>query len=173
MYLRRNRRIKDGKEHCYWNIVESKRCSGGKVVQRQVLYLGEINDGLSRRSFAQWESEALALRGRFGKQQLAVPGPLSVEQGVALISEAETQVVSPLSLASISLAPSRHAAIASRQSCSVSFSPPQNDEPSLQSQRFRHLPSGSGPPFFTAGLISCCPPLGERQRGGFSIVLRL
>jgi len=44
MYLRRNRRIKDGKEHCYWNIVESKRCSGGKVVQRQVLYLGEIND---------------------------------------------------------------------------------------------------------------------------------
>ncbi|MGH7158389.1 MAG: IS1634 family transposase [Candidatus Binatia bacterium] len=44
MYLRCNRRIKDGKEHCYWNIVESKRCGGGKVVQRQVLYLGEIND---------------------------------------------------------------------------------------------------------------------------------
>jgi len=44
MYLRRNRRIKDGKEHCYFNIVESKRCSSGKVVQRQVLYLGEIND---------------------------------------------------------------------------------------------------------------------------------
>jgi transposase len=44
MYLRCNRRIKDGKEHRYWNIVESKRCGGGKVVQRQVLYLGEIND---------------------------------------------------------------------------------------------------------------------------------
>jgi hypothetical protein len=44
MYLRCNRRIKDGKEHRYWNIVESKRCSGGKEVQRQVLYLGEIND---------------------------------------------------------------------------------------------------------------------------------
>jgi transposase len=44
MYLRWNRRIKDGKEHRYWNIVESKRCAGGKVVQRQVLYLGEIND---------------------------------------------------------------------------------------------------------------------------------
>jgi len=28
----------------YWNIVESKRCGAGKVVQRQVLYLGEIND---------------------------------------------------------------------------------------------------------------------------------
>jgi transposase len=44
MFLRFNRRIKDGKEHRYWNIVESKRCAGGKVVQRQVLYLGEIND---------------------------------------------------------------------------------------------------------------------------------
>jgi len=44
MYLRCNRRIKDGKEHRYWNIVESKRCGGGKVVQRQVWYLGEIND---------------------------------------------------------------------------------------------------------------------------------
>jgi transposase len=44
MYLRCNRRTKDGKEHRYWNIVESKRCAGGKVVQRQVLYLGEIND---------------------------------------------------------------------------------------------------------------------------------
>ena len=44
MYLRCNRRFKDGKEHRYWNIVESKRCAGGKVVQRQVLYLGEINN---------------------------------------------------------------------------------------------------------------------------------
>src|SRR5713226_7678187 len=44
MYLKPNRRRKDGKEHFYWNIVESKRCAGGRVVQRQVLYLGEIND---------------------------------------------------------------------------------------------------------------------------------
>jgi hypothetical protein len=44
MFLRSNRRLKDGKEHRYWNIVENKRCAGGKIVQRQVLYLGEIND---------------------------------------------------------------------------------------------------------------------------------
>jgi transposase len=44
MFLRFNKRLKDGKEHRYWNIVENKRCAGGKVVQRQVLYLGEIND---------------------------------------------------------------------------------------------------------------------------------
>jgi transposase len=45
MFLRSNRRFKDGKEHRYWNIVENRRCAGGKVVQRQVLYLGEINGG--------------------------------------------------------------------------------------------------------------------------------
>ena len=44
MYLRWNRRFKDGKEHRYWSIVESRRGAGGRVVQRQVLYLGEIND---------------------------------------------------------------------------------------------------------------------------------
>jgi transposase len=44
MFLRFNRRFKDGKEHRYWNIVENRRCVTGKVVQRQVLYLGEIND---------------------------------------------------------------------------------------------------------------------------------
>jgi Transposase DDE domain len=45
MFLKCNRRRKDGKEHCYWSIVENRRCSGGRVVQRPVLYLGEINDG--------------------------------------------------------------------------------------------------------------------------------
>jgi len=44
MYLRFARRRKDGKEHRYWSIVESRRCAGGRVVQRAVLYLGEIND---------------------------------------------------------------------------------------------------------------------------------
>lgn len=44
MYLRCNERFKDGKQHRYWNIVENKRVAGGRIVQRQVLYLGEIND---------------------------------------------------------------------------------------------------------------------------------
>ena len=43
MFLRRTQRKKDGKTHSYWNIVESKRLDDGRVVQRQVLYLGEIN----------------------------------------------------------------------------------------------------------------------------------
>jgi hypothetical protein len=44
MFLKCNRRRKDGKTHRYWSIVENRRCAGGKVVQRAVLYLGEIND---------------------------------------------------------------------------------------------------------------------------------
>jgi transposase len=43
MFLRCNRRKKDGKTHDYWSVVENRRCSDGRVVQRQVLYLGEIN----------------------------------------------------------------------------------------------------------------------------------
>jgi transposase len=44
VFLRATKRIKDGKEHRYWNIVENRRCRGNRIVQRQVLYLGEIND---------------------------------------------------------------------------------------------------------------------------------
>lgn len=43
MFLRCTNRKKDGKEHRYWNVVENRRVTGGRVVQRQVLYLGEIN----------------------------------------------------------------------------------------------------------------------------------
>ena len=43
MFLRCTRRVKDGKSHEYWNVVENRRLVDGRVVQRQVLYLGEIN----------------------------------------------------------------------------------------------------------------------------------
>jgi hypothetical protein len=44
MFLRSTARKKDGKEHRYWSIVENHRTKKGQVVQRHVLYLGEIND---------------------------------------------------------------------------------------------------------------------------------
>jgi len=44
MFLRATIREKDGKRHRYWSVVESRRVAGGRVVQRPVLYLGEIND---------------------------------------------------------------------------------------------------------------------------------
>ena len=44
MFVRAKKRFKDGKEHRYWSVVENCRNPDGRVVQRQVLYLGEIND---------------------------------------------------------------------------------------------------------------------------------
>ena len=44
MFLRSHRRFKDGKEHRYFSVEENRRLQSGKVVQRRVLYLGEIND---------------------------------------------------------------------------------------------------------------------------------
>jgi hypothetical protein len=43
MFLRATTRKKDGKEHRYFSVVENRRVAGGRVVQRHVLYLGEIN----------------------------------------------------------------------------------------------------------------------------------
>lgn len=43
MFLRATVRKKDGKEHTYYSVVENKRLADGRVVQRHVLYLGEIN----------------------------------------------------------------------------------------------------------------------------------
>ncbi len=44
MFLRSKTRKQDGKEHRYGSVVENRRVADGRVVQRQVLYLGEIND---------------------------------------------------------------------------------------------------------------------------------
>jgi transposase len=44
MFLRAKIRRKDGKDHRTFSIVENRRAGGGRVVQRHVLYLGEIND---------------------------------------------------------------------------------------------------------------------------------
>jgi transposase len=44
MFLRATTRRKDGKIHRYWSVVENRRVSGGRTVQKTVLYLGEIGD---------------------------------------------------------------------------------------------------------------------------------
>ena len=44
MYLKCHSRVKDGKEHRYWSIAEKQRCAEGRVVDRHLLYLGELND---------------------------------------------------------------------------------------------------------------------------------
>jgi len=65
MFLRHTKRKKDGKEHRYWSIVENRRVGGGRVVQRPLLYLGEINDSQElawRKSIAVLEEGATAPR---------------------------------------------------------------------------------------------------------------
>jgi transposase len=44
MFLRCHTRKKNGKLHRYWSVVEARRLACGSTSQRQVLYLGEIND---------------------------------------------------------------------------------------------------------------------------------
>ena len=48
MFLRASTRKKDGKVHRYWSIVENRRLPGGRVRQRHLLYLGEINSSQER-----------------------------------------------------------------------------------------------------------------------------
>ncbi len=43
MFLRQKIRKKDGKRHRYFSVVENQRVAGGRVVQKHVLHLGEIN----------------------------------------------------------------------------------------------------------------------------------
>ena len=68
MFVRCKTRHKDGKEHRYWSVVENVRVRGGRVVQRQVLYLGEIND--SQR--AAWCRTIEVLEGKSGSRQMAL-----------------------------------------------------------------------------------------------------
>jgi transposase len=43
MFLKRRARTKDGKRHTYYSVCESLRVSRDRVIQRQVLHLGELN----------------------------------------------------------------------------------------------------------------------------------
>ena len=69
MYLKACKRRKNGKEHRYFSVVESRRLPDGKVFQRQVLYLGEINDSQQ----AAWR-KTLSVVGERGQE----PVPMSL-----------------------------------------------------------------------------------------------
>src|SRR5919204_3529555 len=48
MFLRPNRRTKDGKDHSYWSLVETVRTPDGPR-QRTLCYLGELNESAQAR----------------------------------------------------------------------------------------------------------------------------
>jgi len=69
MFLRAKTRKKNGKVHRYFTVVESRRVHGGRVLQRQVLHLGELNDA----QHAGWVRAIEALNGETGEaRQLAL-----------------------------------------------------------------------------------------------------
>ena len=79
MFLRSKTRLKDGKSHRYWSIVENRRVAGNRIVQRQVLHLGEIND-----------SQQVA----WGRTiEVLADGPCQAQQ-MALFSEGRSAAVS-------------------------------------------------------------------------------
>ena len=65
MFLRKTERRKGGKTHLYWSVVENRRLDSGRVVQRHVLYLGEINSSQAeawRRAIEVFDEDAGAPR---------------------------------------------------------------------------------------------------------------
>lgn len=67
MFLRANRRTKDGKDHTYWSLVETVRTPGGPR-QRTVCYLGELNTGAA----ARWRKTIQLVNARGEEVQLAL-----------------------------------------------------------------------------------------------------
>ena len=69
MFLKCSQRRKNGKVHRSWSVVESRRFPGGKVAQRHVLYLGELNDSQQRA----WERSLAVFDEQTGEhRQLAL-----------------------------------------------------------------------------------------------------
>jgi transposase len=69
MFLRFTTRKKNGKEHRYYSLVENRRAVSGRVVQRPVLYLGEIND---RQQEAWRKTVEIFEEGRAGPRTVAL-----------------------------------------------------------------------------------------------------
>src|SRR4030081_414950 len=87
MFLRHTKRKKDGKEHRYWSIVENRRVGGGRVVQRPLLYLGEINDS---QELAWRKSIAVLEEGAAGPRP---PSPFPEDRGEGGVAAARVAVV--------------------------------------------------------------------------------
>lgn len=76
MFLRVKTRKKDGKVHRYWSVVENRRVGKKRVVQKQVLYLGELND----QQRAGWIRTIEAVEGRQQKARQLALFPSDLEQ---------------------------------------------------------------------------------------------
>jgi len=84
MFLRATNRIKDGKDHHYYSIVENHRVRGGRFIQKTLLYLGEINSTQK----SGWIRAIEVLEGQQRRQLAFFPDnqqlPKGMEHGVQL-----------------------------------------------------------------------------------------
>ncbi len=69
LFLRGIARRKDGKTNTYWSLVENRRCAGGRVVQRHVLYLGRLTPAQE----LSWQKTAEQF-GRASSSDRSLPG---------------------------------------------------------------------------------------------------
>jgi len=85
MFLRETNRKKDGKDHRYFSVVESRRLRDGRNIQKTLLYLGEINDSQQ----AAWVRAIEVVEGKQTRQMALFPGdrpvPREVENGIQLL----------------------------------------------------------------------------------------
>lgn len=78
MFLRSTARIKDGKSHRYFSVVENRRVRNGRSVQKTLLYLGEINDSQK----AGWIKAIQVVEGKENRQMSLFPDDRAVPEGV-------------------------------------------------------------------------------------------
>src|SRR3979490_823522 len=97
MFLRRTERKKNGKTHSYWNVVENKRLDGGRVVQRHVLYLGEINSSQAAawRKASEAVDEDAGLARTLGLFPDDRGGPVAGDASVVQLGLSEMQLRRP------------------------------------------------------------------------------
>jgi hypothetical protein len=98
MFLRCKTRRKDGKVHRSWSLVENRRVRGGRVVQRQVLYLGEINDSqqLAWRRTIEVFAEGPGVRGGRAQQMALFPeGGAPDDDDVVQVRLGDLQLLRP------------------------------------------------------------------------------
>lgn len=81
MFLRANKRFKDGKEHRYWSVVENRRVGRHRVVQKTLLYLGEINDAQQ----AGWVRAMELVDGKHSRQLALFPADREPPAGCAAL----------------------------------------------------------------------------------------
>jgi len=82
MFLRPNRRSKDGKQHTYWSLVESVRTADGPR-QRTLCHLGELNDS----DQARWHRTIEVFNEQGETQQLKLfPSHVEIPSDDALVA---------------------------------------------------------------------------------------